>query len=262
MTENYKNDIAWINTLRDSLRSRGYIALDACAHCNRKETIDHCFLNCSRAKGVWAVFIPTLSALLSVQFRATMKTVFSKMWPPAGTKHDRLARYLVKTILCGIWFFHNKATFHNGTKNSRAVVRYIRQHIKARLKVDFTRMSVQGIEIGFRYSGQPSTCYRCNSTDHEMKNCPKVRPRPGNLGNRGDTAHHNPPHPPAADPPSTVPEAMDTAAPTEATSTPELYTPAADFIYNTQMVTTLSPELKPFASQAKMRSPLGRIAAA
>ena len=30
-----------------------------------------------------------------------------------------------------------------------------------------------GIEIGFKYSGQPATCYRCQSTEHVVKDCPK-----------------------------------------------------------------------------------------
>lgn len=69
LTENYKNDITWLITLQgvkvqDSLKSWGYIDTDACAYCNRKETIDHCFLNCKRARGTWRVFLPTLSALL------------------------------------------------------------------------------------------------------------------------------------------------------------------------------------------------------
>ena len=53
LTENFKNDIAWLITLqgtkiRDSLKLWGYIATDRCAYCQRKETIDHCFLNCPR----------------------------------------------------------------------------------------------------------------------------------------------------------------------------------------------------------------------
>ena len=35
----------------------------------------------------------------------------------------------------------------------------------------------QGLEIFFKYTGQPITCYRCGSTEHVVKNCPKQRPR-------------------------------------------------------------------------------------
>lgn len=66
-------DLVWLITLRavkvwDSLRSWGYISTSRCASCSRVETIDHCFLNCWRAKSVWAHFIPLLLALLSLPF--------------------------------------------------------------------------------------------------------------------------------------------------------------------------------------------------
>ena len=60
-TSNHKNDLAWLITLRavkvrDSLRNWGYISSPRCASCSRIETIDHCFLNCPRAKSVWLHF--------------------------------------------------------------------------------------------------------------------------------------------------------------------------------------------------------------
>ena len=142
-TENYKNDIAWLITLkgtkiRDSLKSWGYIATDTCAYCQHKETIDHCFLNCPRAKEVWSLFGPTRSALLAIPFVANVKTVFFYLWAPGPLRNHR-ALYLIKTILYSIWSFRNKTTFHNGTESSRAIVRYIRQDITMRLKVDFSR---------------------------------------------------------------------------------------------------------------------------
>ena len=104
LTENYKNDLAWLITLqgikvRDSLCSWGYIATYASAYCNRKETINHCFLNCRRARETWKFFLPTLSALLHVSFLANVKSVFFYLWPTAGDKNDTLACYVIKTIL-------------------------------------------------------------------------------------------------------------------------------------------------------------------
>ena len=37
------------------------------------------------------------------------------------------------------------------------------------------RVVLTGIELGFKYSGQPTTCYRCHSTEHVVKDCPKRR---------------------------------------------------------------------------------------
>lgn len=35
------------------------------------------------------------------------------------------------------------------------------------------RIVTQGVEINFTYTGQPLTCYRCNSTEHVVQNCDK-----------------------------------------------------------------------------------------
>ena len=37
------------------------------------------------------------------------------------------------------------------------------------------RIVTQGVEINFKYIGQPITCYRCNSTEHVVRNCDKQR---------------------------------------------------------------------------------------
>ena len=39
------------------------------------------------------------------------------------------------------------------------------------------KVVTQGLEIFFKYTGQPITCYRCGSTEHVVKNCPKQRSR-------------------------------------------------------------------------------------
>ena len=55
--ENFKEDILWLIVLRgikvrDSLTHWGYIANPQCSFCGKRETIDHCFLYCSRVKCV------------------------------------------------------------------------------------------------------------------------------------------------------------------------------------------------------------------
>ena len=80
-SENYKNDILWLIVLRavkvrDSLKNWGYIDSNKCASCSRKETIDHCFLNCVRVKRVWSFFSPVLSSLLGNVFLPSCTRVF------------------------------------------------------------------------------------------------------------------------------------------------------------------------------------------
>ena len=145
LTENYKNDLAWLITLRavkvrDSLKSWGYSDSDLCASCNHKETIDHCFLNCLRAKRVWATLTPALSSLLPQPFVVNYQSVFFYSRFNASDKNNAIARYLVKTVLYALWHFRNKATFHNGTEDHRAIIRYICHDIATRLLVDFSRL--------------------------------------------------------------------------------------------------------------------------
>ena len=57
-------------------------------------------------------------------------------------------------------------------------------HIERGIRVaEFTRINrdlprrivTQGVEINFKYTGQPITCYRWNSTEHVVRNCDKQR---------------------------------------------------------------------------------------
>ena len=60
------------------------------------------------------------------------------------------------------------------------------QHIENGVRVvQFTSLArdlprklvTRGLEIGFRYTGQPIMCFRCSSTGHVVKDCPKARNR-------------------------------------------------------------------------------------
>ena len=145
-TENYKNDLAWLITLRavkvrHSLHTLGYIRSPRCALCARLETIDHCFLACRRVKLVWSRFVPMLSALLSAPFVPNCPFVFFYQFRVPERKCLRLLLYIIKSILCGIWKFRNKATFHNGGEDSRAIAKFIIADVKRRIQVDFHRFS-------------------------------------------------------------------------------------------------------------------------
>lgn len=144
--ENFKNDILWLITLRgikvrDSLKIWGYIDCDLCASCRRRETIDHCFLNCFRVKRVWDHFAPLLARLLGITFSVNLLFVFFFKWPPVPDKNARICRYIIKSILYGIWVFRNKATFHNGCEDHRAIIKYVSNDITKRVKLDSIRLS-------------------------------------------------------------------------------------------------------------------------
>ena len=145
-SENYKNDLAWLISLRAikvrrSLRDWGYINSPTCASCVRNETIDHCFLHCARVKRVWVFFLPLLSALLNSSFKPTCASVFLYQFSFPGEKNLRILLFFLKSILYGVWKFRNKATFHNGRENSRAIIKYIVVDIKRRINVDRHRFS-------------------------------------------------------------------------------------------------------------------------
>ena len=144
-TENFKNDLLWLITLRgvkvrDSLRNWGYIASDRCAFCNRKETIDHCFLNCVRVKRVWSHFVPCLSFLIDFPFSPYVPSVFFFQWSSNHRRKNVIAIFLIKSILYAIWKFRNKAAFHNSNETHRAIIRYTLSDITSRVKLDFFRL--------------------------------------------------------------------------------------------------------------------------
>ena len=145
-TENFKNDVIWLIILRgvkvrDSLFNWGVISSSQCTSCPRRETVDHCFLNCGRVKRVWSHFAPTLSLVLGSQFAISLLTVFFFRWPSVSAKRARIARHLVKSILYGIWIFRNRATFQNGREDHRAIVCYVHNDLKQRVFLDSKRLS-------------------------------------------------------------------------------------------------------------------------
>ena len=167
--ENFKNDLLWLIVLRavkvrDALKNWGYINSDRCASCSRKETIDHCFLNCPRVKDVWSHFSPILSTLLGVTFLPNCISVFFFQWPRTDAKSARLARFLIKTTLYGIWKFRNKATFHNGHEDSQAIIRYIKTDIRKRISLDHFRLS----QSDFASAWESTLCNVADSSFHVL----------------------------------------------------------------------------------------------
>lgn len=79
-TDNKMNDLLWLIALHaikvcDSLPNWGYISKGRSGDCPRKETIDHCFVNCAPSKCVWSHFRPMLTSLMG--YALPVKQLFS-----------------------------------------------------------------------------------------------------------------------------------------------------------------------------------------
>ena len=63
---------------------------------------------------MWRHFHHTLYALTVQDFVPNIKNAFFYAWSRTASQAHRLTRYVIQSILSGIWFFCNRATFHNG----------------------------------------------------------------------------------------------------------------------------------------------------
>ena len=144
-------------------------------------------------------------------------------------------------------------------------------HIERGIRVaEFTRINrdlprrivTQGVEINFKYTGQPITCYRCNSTEHVVRNCDKqrhVKPTVNqHLAASGGEAIPGPPIPSTATD-DTVTEDMDheteetTSEPSQ--SQPLSYTQVSD--PNEELSpSSASRDLFDTSPQSRKRAPL------
>ena len=121
----------------NSLKNWGVIGFGVCASCPRFETIAHCVLNRARVKRVLDYFSPLLSSFLGIQIDANIPSVLFFAWPSPCFKISRIACFLIKSILYGIWRFRNKATFYNYVMNCRAIFKLVICDVKCRIKFDF-----------------------------------------------------------------------------------------------------------------------------
>lgn len=87
-------------------------------------------------------------------------------------------------------------------------------------------MAIGGLELGFKYSGQPVTCHRCQSTDHMVKICPTRRRNPirggDNNNNLLDTDGENAMDVQIIPPENTAPPPLSYAAAATGTAKDEL----------------------------------------
>ena len=56
-------------------------------------------------------------------------------------KRSAIARFIIKTIIYGVWLFRNKSTFRNVKDNYCAIIHYVSFDISSRIRVDFLRLT-------------------------------------------------------------------------------------------------------------------------
>lgn len=82
------------------------------------------------------VVLSSVATLPPLQY---LHFLFQFPFPNNKSQHSLL--FLIKSILYGIWRFRNKAVFHNGREDSKAIAKYIITDIKNRIKTDCFRFS-------------------------------------------------------------------------------------------------------------------------
>ena len=85
----------------------------------------------------WLHFSPLLSRVLGRQFAPTPPFVFFFCWPSISAQKFVIARYVIKTIIYGVWYFRNKTTFRGIKDNHRAILRFSSFDISSRVRIDF-----------------------------------------------------------------------------------------------------------------------------
>ena len=106
------------------------------------------------------------------------------------------------------------------------------------------KVVTQGLEIFFKYTGQPITCYRCGSTEYVVKNCPKQRSRFSHI-RMEDRVLTNPPNP--TTPQASLESQMETTANETSEDTPPVENSEDDspLIQSFTSITASTPDPTP-----------------
>jgi len=143
LSENIVSEVRWrivhrVTKVRESLVRWGYnVTSDRCAVCGKRETIEHCFLECRRIKKVWG-WVVSVVRKWSRDFVVDEKCVFLGLFK--GVRKD-LVMFVVECVLNNIWYFRNSATFRNNVSPYIDIVRKCRKDIVFRLSVESYRLS-------------------------------------------------------------------------------------------------------------------------
>ena len=143
LSENIVSEVRWrivhrVTKVRDSLCRWGYnVGSDRCAVCGKCETLEHCFLECSRVRKAWG-WVVRIVRKWSRDFVVDVKCVFLGLFE--GVRKD-LVMFVVESMLNVIWYFRNSATFRNSVRSYLDIVRKCKSEIVFRLRVESTRLS-------------------------------------------------------------------------------------------------------------------------
>ena len=143
LSENLVSEIRWrivhrVVKVRDNLKTWGFnVTSDRCAVCNKCETIEHCFLKCSRVKKAWG-WVMRIVHKWSREFEINEKCVFLSLFE--GVRKD-LVLFVVDCMLSVVWYLRNSATFRNSVCTYVDIVRKCKSELIFRLKVESSSLS-------------------------------------------------------------------------------------------------------------------------
>ena len=91
---------------------------------------------------MWSFFLPLLTSFVSPPrvFVSNVPSVFFFESTTPSAKHKDVLIYLIQTIIYAVWKFRNRATFYNGRDDHRAIIKFVLQDVKFRLRCDFVSM--------------------------------------------------------------------------------------------------------------------------
>ena len=138
LSVNITSELRWriiqrIVKVRLNLRDWAFPAIsERCEVCHRAESIEHCFLECNRVKRAWDWVKGIVSQWfqdLRVDVNCVFLGLFNVLLP-----RKKLVMFVVESMLNVIWFFRNRATFHNNVVSYRDIIRKCRADIAFRFE--------------------------------------------------------------------------------------------------------------------------------
>ena len=111
------------------------IKTDKFAVCSSFETIEHCFLQCSRATRVRYYFAHYLCQFIDASFSVTECCIFYPLSDLPSSARSSLFCYLISTILYWVWHARNQATLRSSLFSSEQIIRLTTNDIRLRIRL-------------------------------------------------------------------------------------------------------------------------------